>query len=291
MFHLDVILQGLITGILMGLIYALIASGFTMVLGVMKVVNFSHGNFVLMGMYFAYVMGLHLGVDPFASIGAVIPFMALFGLMIFFLAIRPILGKPQYDQILVTLGLLIVIENVAIWIFGGEARTLTTPYTTSTIPIAGARISVARIFGASASVIILGVLFLFLYGTDFGRAVRACADEPEGAQGVGINLKKVFYIAFAVGTVMAGVAGCIVMPFQVVDPSAGIMAAVKAFIIVVVGGFGSIPGAIFGGLVIGVTESVISVVWSPAFANVVVFTVLIAVVTWKPSGVFGKEGQ
>lgn len=288
MVNVDIILQGLITGILMGFIYALIASGFTIIQGVMNVVNFAHGNFVMMGMYMAYVLGMLYGVDPFASTGIIVPIMFAFGVLIYFLAIRPILGQPQYAQMMMTFGLLIVIENVVIWIFGGEFRSLKTSYTTAAIPIAGLRIGVARLLAAGGSVIVLGALFWILYGTDLGRAVRACADEPEGAQGVGINLNKVFYIAFAGGSALAGLAGSIVMPFQVCSPASGVDTVIKAFIIIVVGGYGSIPGALAGGLIIGVTESVTSVVWSPAFANVVVFAILIAVVAWKPSGVFSR---
>jgi len=286
--NIELILQGICTGIMMGLIYALIASGFTMILGVMNVVNFAHGNFVMMGMYLAYSLGVRFGLDPFASIVVVIPVMIIFGATVYFIIIKPIQGQPQYAQMIVTLGLLYVIENVVIWIFGGESRTLNTPYTTAAIALGGVRLSVARLLGASASLVVLGGLFLFLYKTDFGRAVRACANEPESAQGVGINLNKVFYTAFGIGAAMAGIAGCIVMPFQVCNPTAGIPAVLKATVIVIVGGFGSIPGALFGGLVIGIAESVTSAIWSPAFANVVVFSVLILMLLWKPSGVFSR---
>jgi branched-chain amino acid transport system permease protein len=288
MFSVDVILQGLITGILMGFIYALITSGFTIIQGVMNVVNFAHGTFVMIGMYIAYSLGIIYGIDPFASVGAAALFMFAFGVVIYFLAIRPILGQPQYAQMMMTFGLLIVIENVANWIYGGDFRTLTTSYTTSSIVLGSVRISMARLFAAGGAVAILAALFLFLYRTDLGRAVRACADEPEGAQGVGINPNKVFYIAFAGGSALAGIAGSMVMPFQVCSPSSGVDAVIKAFVIIVVGGLGSVPGALVGGLIIGVTESVTSVLWSPAFANVVVFAILITVVAWKPSGVFSR---
>ena len=288
MFSVDVIMQGLITGILIGFIYALITSGFTIIMGVMNVVNFAHGNFVMMGMYIAYSLGIAYGTDPFVSVGVAAPFMFAFGVVVYFLLIRPILGRPQYGQMMMTFGLLIIIENVVIWIFGGEFRSLTTSYTTAAIPIGGVRIGMAPLYAAGAAVVILAGLFLFLYRTDFGRAVRACADDPEGAQGVGINPNKVFYIAFAGGSALAGIAGSIVMPFQVCSPSSGVDAVIKAFVIIVVGGLGSVPGALAGGLIIGVTESVTSVLWSPAFANVVVFAILITVVAWKPSGVFSR---
>jgi branched-chain amino acid transport system permease protein len=285
---MDVILQGLVSGILMGFIYALIAAGFTMILGVMNVVNFSHGNFVMVGMYIAYFLGITRGVDPFASIGVAAPIMFVVGAIVYFMAIRPVLGQPQYAQMMVTFGLLIIIENIIIWIFGGEYRSLNTPYTTAAIPLGNVRVSVARLFASGAASVILSGLFLFLYRTDLGRAVRACADEPESAQGVGINLNKVFFIAFALGSILAGMAGCIIMPFQVCSPSTGVDAVIKAFIIVTVGGLGSIPGALIGGLIIGVTESVASVLWSPSFGNVLVFAILIAVVAWKPTGVFSR---
>lgn len=288
MFNPDVILQGLITGILMGFIYALISSGFTIIQGVMNVVNFAHGNFVMMGMYIAYSLGIGFGIDPFASVGVAAPFMFAFGVAVYFLAIRPILGQPQYGQMMMTFGLLIVIENVVIWIFGGDFRSLTTSYSTAAIPLGGVRIGTARLYAAAAASLILAALFLLLYRTDFGRAVRACADEPEGAQGVGINPNKVFFLAFAGGSALAGVAGSIVMPFQVCSPSSGVDAVIKAFVIIVVGGLGSVPGALAGGLIIGITESVTSVVWSPAFANVVVFAILITVIAWKPSGLFSR---
>lgn len=288
MFSVDVIMQGLITGILIGFIYALITSGFTIIMGVMNVVNFAHGNFVMMGMYIAYSLGIAYGTDPFVSVGVAAPFMFAFGVVVYFLLIRPILGRPQYGQMMMTFGLLIIIENVVIWIFGGEFRSLTTSYTTAAIPIGGVRIGMARLYAAGAAVVILAGLFLFLYRTDFGRAVRACADEPEGAQGVGINPNKVFYIAFAGGSALAGIAGSIVMPFQVCSPSSGVDAVIKAFVIIVVGGLGSVPGALAAGLIIGVTESVTSVLWSPAFANVVVFAILITVVAWKPLGIFSR---
>jgi len=288
MFNMSILLQGLIAGIMMGFIYALTASGFTMVLGVMRVVNFAHGNFVMMGMYIAFFLGITLGLDPMVSIMIVGPIMFAFGGVVYFLAIRPILQEPQPVQMMATLGLLIIIENVAIWIFGGEFRSLTTSYTTAALSVGSIKIGVARLLAASASVVVLGALFLFLRQTDLGRAVRACADEPEGAQCVGININRVFYIAFSGGAFLAGMAGCIVMPFQVFNPSSGIDAVIKAFVIVVIGGLGSIHGALIGGLIIGVTESVTSVVWSPAFANVVVFIFLISVVAWRPSGIFSR---
>lgn len=288
MFTLDVVLQGLITGILMGFVYALITSGFTIIQGVMNVVNFAHGNFVLIGMYIAYSLGLAYGIDPFASVGVTALFMFAFGVLVYFLAIRPILGQPQYAQMMMTFGLLIIIENVIIWIYGGDFRSLTTSYTTAAIPLGGVRIGVARLLAAGGAVVVLAALFLVLYRTDLGRAVRACADEPEGAQGVGINPHRVFYIAFAGGSALAGIAGSMVMPFQVCSPSSGVDAVIKAFVIIVVGGLGSVPGALAGGLIIGITESVTSVVWSPAFANVVVFAILITVVAWKPSGIFSR---
>jgi branched-chain amino acid transport system permease protein len=291
MINSDVFFQGLISGILMGSIYALVAAGFTMILGVMNLVNFAHGNFVMIGMYIAYFLGKTYNIDPFVSTGVVIPVMFAFGAIVYILIIRPILERPQYAQMMATLGLLIIIENVAILIFGGESRTLNTSYTTSTLALGAMRVSIARLYAAGGAVVILLGLYIFLYRTEMGRAVRACADEPESAQRAGINLNKVFITAFSIGTVLAGISGAIIMSFQVCSPAAGVDAVIKAFIIIVVGGLGSIPGAVAGGLIIGVTESVAAVLWSPSLANAIVFAILIIVISWRPAGIFSSRAE
>ena len=281
-------IQGLTTGILMGCIYAFFAIGFTLVLGVMKVVNFAHGTFVIMGMYIAIFIFMNYLWDPFLSLLIVIPSMFVFGLIVYYIIVKPIREQPLSAHVIATIGLLIIIENVITLIFGSQYRTVTVPYTTSAITVGSVRIGIARMFAAATSLCVVGLFYLLLHRTDFGRAVRACADDIEGAWGLGINVHRTFLIAFGIGSVLAGFSGAVVMPFAVASPSGGLDIVIKTFVIVIIGGMGSVGGALVGGLIIGIVEGIVSALWSPAIAIAAVFMILIIMLTIKPEGFFKK---
>jgi len=284
-------IQGLATGILMGCVYAFFAIGFTLVLGVMKVVNFAHGTFVVMGMYLAIFTFMHYLWDPFLSVLVVIPAMFVFGVVVYYLVIRPIREQPLSAHVIATIGLLIIIENVITLIFGSQYRTVTVPYTTSAIVVGSIRIGIARMLAAATSLCVVGLVYLFLYKTDFGRAVRACADDVEGAWGLGINVNRTFLVAFGVGSVLAGFSGAAVMPFAVASPSGGLDIVIRTFVIVIIGGMGSVVGALVGGLIIGVVEGIVSALWSPAIAIAALFIILIIMLAMKPEGFFKRAAE
>jgi len=275
-------IQGLTTGILMGCVYAFFAIGFTLVLGVMKVVNFAHGTFVVMGMYLTIFVFMNFLWDPFLSLLIVIPSMFLFGLIVYYLIIRPIRQQPLSAHVIATIGLLIIIENVITLIFGSQYRTVTVPYTTSAIVIGSIRIGIARMLAAATSLSVIGLFYLLLHKTDFGRAVRACADDIEGAWGLGIDVHRTYLIAFGIGSVLAGFSGAVVMPFAVASPGGGLDIVIKTFVIVIIGGMGSVGGALLGGLIIGIIEGIVSALWSPAIAIAAVFIILIIMLAMKP---------
>jgi branched-chain amino acid transport system permease protein len=277
-------IQGLMTGILMGCVYAFFAIGFTLVLGVMKVVNFAHGTFVVMGMYLTIFVFMNYLWDPFLSLLVVIPSMFVFGIIIYYLVIRPIMQQPLSAHVIATIGLLIVIENVITLIFGSQYRTVTVPYTTSAIVVGSIRIGIARMLAAATSLFVIGLFYLLLHKTDFGRAVRACADDIEGAWGLGIDVHRTYLIAFGIGSVLAGISGAVVMPFAVASPGGGLDIVIKTFVIVIIGGMGSVGGALLGGLIIGVVEGIVSALWSPAIAIAAVFVILIIMLAMKPEG-------
>jgi branched-chain amino acid transport system permease protein len=281
-----IFLQGLTTGVLMGFIYALFAIGFTLVLGVMKVVNFAHGAIVVMGMYIAILLFINYLMDPFLSLLIVIPSMFLFGAVLYFLVIKPIRAEPLAAHVIATIGLLIIIENVITLLFGSQFRTISVSYSTSAISIGSIRLGLARMFAAITSLLVLGLLYQMLHKTDFGRAIRACADDVEGAWGVGIDVDKTFFLAFGIASVLAGIAGAVVMPYGVASPSGGLDIVIKAFVIVIIGGLGSIGGALVGALIIGIVEGILSALWSPAFASAALFIILIIMLTFKPEGFF-----
>jgi branched-chain amino acid transport system permease protein len=277
-------IQGLMTGILMGCVYAFFAIGFTLVLGVMKMVNFAHGTFVVMGMYLTIFVFMNYLWDPFLSLLVVIPSMFVFGIIIYYLVIRPIMQQPLSAHVIATIGLLIVIENVITLIFGSQYRTVTVPYTTSAIVVGSIRIGIARMLAAATSLFVIGLFYLLLHKTDFGRAVRACADDIEGAWGLGIDVHRTYLIAFGIGSVLAGISGAVVMPFAVASPGGGLDIVIKTFVIVIIGGMGSVGGALLGGLIIGVVEGIVSALWSPAIAIAAVFVILIIMLAMKPEG-------
>lgn len=284
-------IQGLTTGILMGCIYAFFAIGFTLVLGVMKVVNFAHGTFVIMGMYLAIFIFMNYLWDPFLSLLVVIPSMFVFGVVVYYLIIRHIRQQPLSAHVIATIGLLIIIENVITLMFGSQYRTVTVPYTTSAIVVGSIRIGVARILAAATSLCVIGMFYLLLHKTDFGRAVRACADDIEGAWGLGINVHRTYLIAFGIGSVLAGLAGAVVMPFAVASPGGGLDIVIKTFVIVIIGGMGSVGGALVGGLIIGIVEGIVSALWSPAIAIAAVFAILIIVLAMKPEGFLKRVSE
>lgn len=288
---MTVFIQGLATGILMGCVYAFFAIGFTLVLGVMKVVNFAHGTFVIMGMYLSIFIFMTYLWDPFLSLLVVIPAMFVFGVIVYYLIIGPIRQQPLSAHVIATIGLLIIMENVITLLFGSQYRTVTVPYTTSALVVGSIRIGIARMLAAGTSLCVVGFFYLLLHKTDFGRAVRACADDIEGAWGLGIDVHRTFLIAFGIGSVLAGFSGAAVMPFAVASPSGGLDIVIKAFVIVIIGGLGSVGGALVGGLIIGIVEGIVSALWSPAIAIAALFIILIIMLTIKPEGFFKRVAE
>ena len=179
-------------------------------------------------------------------------------------------------------------ENVILFKLGGDFRSVGTSYTTATLVLGSARISLAQLFAATLAWVTVAALYVFLYRTEFGRAMRACADDLDAAMGVGINVQRVFQISVGISTMLAGVAGAAITPFLVAYPTVGIDFGIKAFVITILGGLGSVPGALVGSLLIGIVEQVTSAAVSRAIANAVVFGILILVLIFRPRGIFGR---
>lgn len=285
---LNLYLQGLINGVLNGGVYALIALGFTLVFGVMRVVNFAHGHFVMVAMYISCVAFANFAIDPFFSLIAVIPLLFILGILVQRFCISKILDAPDTSQMTLTLGLLIVLENLGVMGFGGEFRGVTTAYSTATIPVGDLLVSVSRLMAFAAACLFIVILYLFLNRTDLGRAVKACSDERSGAMLVGINVQKMYVLTFGLGAALAGIAGAVIIPFTTVNPHSGTDFVLKAFMIVVLGGAGSVPGALVGALVFGVAEAVSAVVVSAHLSRAILFAILFIIIIVRPTGIFGK---
>ena len=288
MIGVDVLLQALVSGLFMGSVYALIAIGFTLVFGVTDIVNFAHGHFVMLAMFLAYLGFRALRLDPYLSLIVILPLSFAFGVVVYKVVVQRIVEQPHNAHMMVTLGLLIFLENLANFFFGGDLRGVTTGYTTASLPLGTVALPLARAAAAGVSLVAVGALWLFLHRTSVGKALRAAANNREGASLVGIDVPRVYLLAFALGTVAAALAGAVMVPFALVSPFVGNDFMLKAFVIAVLGGLGSVGGALFGGMLIGLIEAVSSLYISASLGNAIVFAVLIGVLLYRPWGILGQ---
>ncbi len=288
MIGLDVVLQACLSGLFMGSVYALIGIGFTLVFGVTNIVNFAHGHLVMGAMYVTYLLFKIAKVDPYVSLVVVLPLFFALGALLYKVVIQRIVEAPHAAHMMVTLGLLIFFENVANFFFGGDLRGITTTYTTSSFIVGDVSIPIARLGAAAVSLAAVVVLALFLHRTSLGKAIRASANNREGAALVGIDVGRVYLISFSLGTAAAALAGAVIVPFSLVSPFVGNEFILKAFVIAVLGGLGSVAGALVGGLLIGFVEALSSLYISASLGNAIVFAILIAVLLYRPWGIFGQ---
>jgi branched-chain amino acid transport system permease protein len=280
--------QSLISGILVGGVYALIGIGLTIIFGVMRIINFAHGDILMVGMYLTYGLFTLLGIDPFLSILITIPLMFLFGGFLQKLFINRVLNALPQNQILLTIGLGLIMSNTMMLIYTSDYKILTTPYSSSSFKILGLSISEPLAISFVITAMITAILYWFLMKTDTGQAIRATAQDREAAQLMGINVKRMSIIAFGLGASLAGTAGALISPTYYIFPQIGSTFTLKAFVITVLGGMGSVVGATMGGIIIGVAESMGAVYISSGWKDVVVFVLFLLVLLFKPSGLMGK---
>jgi branched-chain amino acid transport system permease protein len=282
-------LQSLISGILIGGVYALIGIGLTIIFGVMRIINFAHGDIMMIGMYLTYNLFTFLGMDPFVSVTVCIPLMFLFGGLLQKLFINRVLGALPQNQILLTIGLGLIMSNTMMLIYTSDYKILTTPYSSSSITIAGISVSLPLAISFIITAAITLLLYWFLLKTDTGQAIRATAQDREAAQLMGINVKRMSIIAFGLGSALAGTAGALISPTYYIFPQVGSAFTLKAFVITVLGGMGSIVGATLGGIIIGIAESMGAVYVSSGWKDVIVFVLFLLVLLFKPAGLMGKS--
>jgi len=286
---MNVFFQALISGILIGGVYALIGIGLTIIFGVMRVINFAHGDLLMLGMYLTYFLFTLLHIDPFVSIIITIPLMFLFGGLLQKIIINRALNALPQNQILLTIGMGLVMSNSIMLAFTSDYKILSTTYSSSSVTLLGISISEPL---AVSFVITLGIttaLYWFLYRTDTGQAIRATAQDREAAQLMGINVKRMSIIAFGIGSALAATAGALISPTYYIYPQVGSIFTLKAFVITVLGGMGSIFGAILGGVLIGMTESIGGVYLGSGWKDVIVFILFLLVLLFKPSGLLGTS--
>lgn len=278
------LLQALVDGLLIGGVYAVISLGLTLVFGVMGIVNFAHAQFVMIGMYVAWFAWAGLGLDPLLA--SPLAFAAAFVLAAATerLMIRRVMAAPPVAQVFLTVGLLIALENVALIAFGSEFRSVRTAYQTTALRLGPIFVSVPYLAAFALSAASATALWLFLQRTWYGRAMRATAQDRMAAALFGIDPARMYQLAFALGAGLTAFGGAVILPYITVSPSVGGQFVVLMFTVVVLGGLGDVGGALVGGLVAGVIQSVSAVFFPIQLQNLVLFVVFVAVLAFRPQG-------
>lgn len=289
MFELSILFPSVLNGLTTGAVYALIALGLTLIYGVLHIINFAHGALLMVALYAVYLLRTRLGIDPYAALPIVVPGMFVLG----YALQRGVINRASHGRdeniLLVTLGLAIVLENLALIVFKSDTHTIETAYTLATVAIGPAFIAVPKLVAFGGALACALVLLLIVTRTDLGRAIRAVSKEKQGARLMGIDVDHVYAMSFGIGLACLGAAACFLLPAYYVNPLVGSGFVLVAFTIVVLGGMGSFAGALLGGLLVGVVESIGGLVLGESLGQIGIFGIFIAVLLFRPQGLFGAR--
>lgn len=293
MFDASILLSALLNGLTTGAVYALIALGLTLIYGVLHIINFAHGASLMMALYGVYALKERWGVDPYVALPFMVPAMFMLGYGMQRLIINRASHGKDENILLVTLGLSIVMENLALLFFKSDTRTIDTAYTLSTVAIGPeavqVMVSLPKLVAFAGALVVSALLIVILQRTDLGRAIRAVAKEKQGARLMGIDVEHVYAMCFGLGLACLGAAACFLLPAYYVNPQVGNGFVLVAFTVVVLGGMGSFAGALLGGLLIGVVESFGGLFLGESLGQVGIFVIFIAVLLLRPQGLFGAK--
>ncbi|MCE2688895.1 MAG: branched-chain amino acid ABC transporter permease [Rubrivivax sp.] len=282
-----ILLAATINGLLIGGIYTLVASGLTLIYGVLHIINFAHGSLLMLAMFGVYFLLTKLGVDPYLSLVVMVPAMFALGYVMY----RGLIGRLAHGKdeniLLITLGLSILIENLALMFFKGDTRTISVSYSDRMVELGPLLLSFPKIVSFLAAMVLCALLGLFIQRTDTGRAIRAVAKERMGARLVGIDVDRVFAISYGIGLATLGAAACLLMPIFYVSPTTGHVFVIVAFTVVVLGGMGSFFGAVVGGLIVGLTESFGGLFLGESLGQIGISLIFILILLLRPQGLFG----
>ncbi len=286
---LDLVVNVTIAGVLTGLVYGLMALGLSVIFGVVRVVNFAHGEMMTIAMYAATVLFAAFGLDPFLCIPPVAAAFFVFGYALQAGVINPFITRPEHSQFMLLVAVAIILVNAMLMIFGPSARNVQLDYQLESFEIGRILVDKARLYAAFAAVASAAGLFAFFRFTLTGKAIRACADNHLGARVVGLNVKHLYALTFGLGSACVAIAGCVMVLLVDVTPALGPSYTLLAFVIVIVGGLGSMGGALLGGVLIGVSEALAGLFIDPSAKSMFSFGLLILVLLFRPQGLLGKR--
>ena len=285
----DIYLNVAIGGILTGLVYGLMALGLSVIFGVVRVVNFAHGEMMTVAMYIAVTLFSAFHLDPLVMMVPIAAVMFAFGYILQARLINPFVTRPEYMQFLLLVAIAIIIVNGLLIIYGPDARNVQTVYGYDSFQIGRLIIDATKLYAALAAIAVAGALFGFFQYTRLGTAIRACADNYTGALVVGLDVKHLYALTFGLGAACVGAAGCMLLLIFDVTPTAGPAYTLLAFVIVITGGLGSMPGALLGGVLIGFTEAMAGLLFTPSAKSMFAFAILVLVLLFRPQGIMGKR--
>src|SRR5258706_1054455 len=290
---LQTLLQGALSGFLIGSVYGLIALGLNVIFGTIRVINFAQGSLLMAAMFVTYWLWALFGIHPYLSPIVSVPALFLLGYAVQPWLVAPLLARDRAREpmsaLLLTLGLALVLDNLALLFFQADFKTVSTPLSLAKLRWDGLIISVPRLVGFGTMVVVASALYVFFTRTDLGRAIRAVGQDRQVARLLGIDDRRIYNVAFALGTALMGIAGAILAPFYYTHPAVGTTFILKAFVIVVLGGLGSMPGAALGGLIVGVVEGVIALYTQAAVAQVALLGLFVLLLFVRPMGLLGVE--
>ena len=285
----DVYLNVAVGGVLTGLVYGLMALGLSVIFGVVRVVNFAHGEMMTIAMFIAVAMCTGLHLDPLIVLIPIAAVMFAFGYVLQRGLINPFITRPEHTQFLLLVALAIIITNTLLIIFGPDARSVQTSYGYESFQVGPMIIDAAKVYAGAAAIIFATALFAFFRFTLVGKAIRACADNHTGALVVGLDVKRLYALTFGLGAACVGAAGTMMVLLIDATPMLGPSYTLLAFVIVITGGLGSMPGALVGGVLIGTTEALAGLLFTPSIKSMFAFAILVLVLLFRPQGILGKR--
>jgi branched-chain amino acid transport system permease protein len=286
---IDLLANVVIAGVLTGLVYGLMALGLSVIFGVVRVVNFAHGEMMTIAMYATVVLFASLRLDPFLAVLPVAAAFFVFGYALQAGLINPFITRPEHSQFMLLLAVAIVMVNALLMVFGPDARNVQVDYQLESYAIGPILFDKARVYASATAVAASAALFAFFKFTRTGKAIRACADNYLGAKVVGLNVKRYYALTFGLGAACVAVAGCMMILLVDVSPVLGPAYTLLAFVIVIVGGLGSMAGALLGGVLIGVSEALAGLFIQPSAKSMFSFALLILVLLFRPQGLLGRK--
>jgi branched-chain amino acid transport system permease protein len=286
---IDVYLNVTVAGILTGLVYGLMALGLSVIFGVVRVVNFAHGEMMSIAMYLTVLLFSSLSLDPLVMLVPIAAVLFVFGYALQAGLINPFISRPEHSQFLLLVALALIIVNGLLVLFGPDARTVQTAYAFDSFEFGALILDATKLYAGAAAIVVAALLFAFFRFARLGKAIRACADNYTGALVVGLNVKHLYALTFGIGAACVGAAGVMMTLIVDVTPMIGPAYTLLAFVIVITGGLGSMAGALLGGLLIGVTEAVAGLLFTPSAKSMFAFAILVLVLLFRPQGILGRR--